>query len=70
MQLWYKESKKDEDSYLIEIGPRTVHGIMRLAQAHARLHLREEVDEGDVKVACGILKESFAVPGIFGPVKG
>jgi replicative DNA helicase Mcm len=64
-----KEAKEQEDSYIIEVGPRMVHGLMRIAQAHARLHLRTKVNQADVDIACKILEESFVVPGIFGPEK-
>ena len=60
-----KEAKEDEEDYLIEIGPRTVHGIIRLAQAHARMELRSEVEGEDLDAALRIMKASFHVPGTF-----
>jgi len=59
-----EEIKEKEDDYLVEIGPRTVHGIMRIAQAHARLFLHRSVRADDVEVALKLFKDSLFLDGI------
>lgn len=50
------ELKKDEKKYLIEISPRIVIGLMRLAKAAARMELRKTVTKEDVDKAEEIIK--------------
>lgn len=59
-----EEAKKNEDKYIVEVGPRLVHGIMRIAQAYARSELRSKTSQDDVVNALGIVKRSFAIEGI------
>jgi len=50
------ELKKDEKKYLIEISPRIVIGLMRLAKAAARMELRKIVKKEDIDKAEEIIK--------------
>jgi len=43
----------------VPITPRHVESIIRLAEAHARMHLRDFVNEDDVNMAIRCLLESF-----------
>merc|ERR1712002_990953 len=43
----------------VPITPRHVESIIRLAEAHARMHLRDFVNEDDVNMAIRVLLESF-----------
>lgn len=60
-------AKENESKYLVEIGPRTVHGIIRVAQAYARLELRSKVIESDVQKALELLQVSFHIDDIIRP---
>ncbi|MFW6378771.1 MAG: AAA family ATPase [Nanoarchaeota archaeon] len=59
-----EDAKRKEEKYIVEIGPRTVHGIMRIAQAIARMELREKTTRDDVQTALEIVKGSFEIEGI------
>ncbi|MDD5086440.1 MAG: ATP-binding protein [Candidatus Nanoarchaeia archaeon] len=48
--------KKDEKKYLIEISPRLVIGLMRIAKASARMELRKTVKKEDIDKAEEIIK--------------
>ncbi len=50
------ELKKDEKKYLIEVSPRIVIGLMRLAKAAARMELRKTVTKEDIDKAEEIIK--------------
>ncbi|MFT4310800.1 MAG: ATP-binding protein [Candidatus Woesearchaeota archaeon] len=50
------ELKKQEHTYMVEISARTVHGLMRLAQASARMHLRKQISEDDLAQAQQIMR--------------
>ncbi|MGM5481443.1 MAG: AAA family ATPase [Nanobdellota archaeon] len=62
-----EDAKRSEEKYVIEIGPRTVHGVMRISQALARSQLREKTTRDDVERALEIMKESFHISGIIRP---
>ncbi|MGM5480068.1 MAG: hypothetical protein ACQESC_01270 [Nanobdellota archaeon] len=62
-----RELKSSESNFVVEIGPRTVHGVMRLSQAIARCHLRSKTLESDVKKAIALVRESLKVEGIIRP---
>lgn len=62
-----EEAKRDEEKYVVEIGPRTVHGVIRISQALARSQLREKTTQDDVERALEIMKESFQISGIIRP---
>ncbi|MBI5880774.1 ATP-binding protein [archaeon] len=51
--------KENERKYLVEISPRMVVGFTRLAKASARMELRREVVEKDVKLVKQIVTESL-----------
>jgi DNA replicative helicase MCM subunit Mcm2 (Cdc46/Mcm family) len=48
--------KKDEKKYLIEISPRLVIGLIRIAKASARMELRKKVKKEDIDKAEEIIK--------------
>jgi len=50
------ELKKNEKKYLIEISPRMVIGLMRLAKAAARMELRKTVTKEDIDKAEEIIR--------------
>lgn len=50
------ELKKNEKKYLIEISPRLVIGLMRLAKAAARMELRKTVTKEDIDKAEEIIR--------------
>ena len=50
------ELKKDEKKYLVEISPRMVIGLMRLAKASARMELRKTVVKEDIDKAEEIIR--------------
>ena len=43
----------------LAIGTRQLEGIMRLAYAHAKLMLKDEVDSDDLKIVTNLLKSSY-----------
>jgi replicative DNA helicase Mcm len=51
--------KEKEEKYLVEISPRMAVGFIRLAKASARMELRREVSEKDVKLVKQIVTESL-----------
>ncbi len=53
--------KIDEDEFLVDIGPRIILGIMRLAKASARIELRNVVDKTDLETVFEIIKTSLYV---------
>lgn len=59
-----EETKSNEALTFVDVGPRIVHGVMRVAQAHARLHLREKVNSDDVNEAIDLLGFSLQIPGV------
>jgi DNA replicative helicase MCM subunit Mcm2 (Cdc46/Mcm family) len=53
--------KENEKKYLVEISPRMVVGFMRMAKASARMELRTEVTEKDVKLIKDIVRQSLKI---------
>ncbi len=45
---------------LVEAGPRTVIGLIRIAKAHARSRLARAVSADDVEAAIGLVRDAFA----------
>ena len=43
----------------LSIAVRHIESIIRMAEAHARMHLREIVREDDVNVAMSLMLEGF-----------
>ena len=56
-----EEIKKNESKYLVEIGPRTIIGLTRLAKASARMKLRKKVMEDDLELAIDIMRTSLDI---------
>ncbi|MBN1377502.1 ATP-binding protein [Candidatus Woesearchaeota archaeon] len=54
-----EEIKKDENSFIVDITPRIVKGIINIAKANARLHLRNKTSREDIEKAINILKHSL-----------
>jgi DNA replicative helicase MCM subunit Mcm2 (Cdc46/Mcm family) len=53
--------KKNEDNFLVRIGPRTVIGFIRLCKANARLNLRNDVRKSDIDKVKNIFEEALFV---------
>lgn len=53
--------KKDERKFLIEVTPRLILGIMRLAKASARIKLRNKVEEKDLNKVFNLYEKSLYV---------
>ena len=53
--------KKDEKDFLVEVSPRTIIGIMRLAKASARMELRHKVEQKDLDKVFKVVKNSLYV---------
>lgn len=53
----------------IPITVRHVESVVRLTEAHARMHLREYVNEDDVNMALRIMLESFVATQKYGIMK-
>ncbi len=56
-----EELKTNENNFLVRIGPRTVIGFIRLCKANARLNLRKQVSEEDLKKVKKIFKEALFI---------
>lgn len=57
--LFIDQVKDDEKKFLIEINPRIVVGIMNMAKAKARMHLRNKVEKQDLDFVLGIFRKSL-----------
>lgn len=53
------ELKEGEDEFIVEINPRIVHGVMRLAKASAKMNMRKEVNSDDIDKVIRIVKQSL-----------
>ncbi|MBC8494950.1 hypothetical protein H8D36_02240 [archaeon] len=53
--------KKDEKKFLVEVSPRLVLGIMRLAKASARMELRRIVEQKDLKKVFTLYEKSLYI---------
>ncbi len=56
-----EDVKANEDKYLIDVSPRLVVGIMRLAKARARLYLRRKVEKEDVNRVIDLMESSLEI---------
>lgn len=63
VKLRNQSVRTDTDIKPIPITPRQLEGIVRLAEAHAKLHLREKVTREDAKKAIELLKTSLSQVG-------
>lgn len=59
-----RQSGGDGQSGPVAVGPRMVEGVIRLAEAHARIRLSETVSVDDAKVAIAIHHEYLSSVGI------
>jgi len=53
--------KREEGNFLVEVGPRTVLGVIRIAKAHARARLARHVSKVDLEVAMKLIRRSLEV---------
>ncbi|MBD3249900.1 hypothetical protein GF336_07675 [Candidatus Woesearchaeota archaeon] len=53
--------KKDENDYLVDVGPRLVIGFMRLCKGLAVMEKRGQVEEKDLERIKSIIKESLSL---------
>lgn len=51
----------DEKKFLVEVGPRTVIGIIRLSQAYARMQGKEVVDDADLLRIFTLIRNTYYV---------
>ena len=63
VKLRNQSVKSDSDIKPIPITARQLEGIIRLAEAHAKLHLRKTVTAKDAKTAIELLKVSLSQVG-------
>lgn len=61
MTDFFDDLKEHEDEYLIELSPRLVLGVVRMAKARARMSLREKVLHEDLVVVLDVFKKSIIV---------
>lgn len=51
----------DEDKFLVEVGPRTVVGVVRMAKAYARMQGKAVVEETDLARVLELVRETYYV---------
>lgn len=56
-----EDLRDDEKKFLVEIGARTVLGIIRMSLAYARMQGKEEVEQDDVLRILSLVKKSYYV---------
>lgn len=56
-----EDLRDDEKKFLVEIGPRTVLGIIRMSLAYARMQGKDAVDQDDVLRILSLVKKSYYV---------
>jgi len=56
-----KELKADQSRFIVEIGPRTVVGVVRVVKAVARSESATAVSKSHVETACKILRDALHV---------
>jgi replicative DNA helicase Mcm len=56
-----RKLRKDENQFLVDISPRLVIGIVRLAQASARIELRDKVKKEDILKVFDIVKKALYI---------
>lgn len=61
IQGFVADVKNDEDKFIIEITPRMVMGIMNMAKARARLHLREKVEKEDIVAVLKVFNSALYI---------
>ena len=63
VKLRNQSIRSESDIKPIPITARQLEGIIRLAEAHAKLHLRDKVTASDAKIAIELLKTSLSQVG-------
>jgi len=63
-QSFGKDESTYEDAQVIPITPRALEGLIRLTEAHARMHLREIATADDAKMAMAIFRHWREEAGI------
>ncbi len=63
VKLRNQSTKSESDIKPIPITARQLEGIVRLAEAHAKMHLRKKVTAKDAKIAIELLKTSLSQVG-------
>ncbi len=53
--------KREERNLLVEIGPRTVIGVIRMAKAYARARLSRSTDAEDIEKAMRLMKAALTI---------
>ena len=53
--------KRNEEQFVVKIGPRTVIGFIRLCKANARMNLRNEVRRSDIEKVKNLFEEALFV---------
>jgi DNA replicative helicase MCM subunit Mcm2 (Cdc46/Mcm family) len=53
--------RDEENSYLFEVTPRNVVGLVRLCKAHARVSMREKVNDDDIRAVANLMEESLKI---------
>ena len=53
--------KREERNYLVEVGPRTVIGVIRIAKAFARARLARNVSADDLESAMKLIKDALTI---------
>lgn len=56
-----EDLREDENKFLVEVGPRTVVGIIRIAQAYARMQAKEQVEQEDLLRVMQLVKNIYYV---------
>ncbi len=57
----FDDLKSNEDDYLVELSPRLVLGVVRMAKARARMALRQKTTQKDLEEALQVFKKSLPV---------
>jgi DNA replicative helicase MCM subunit Mcm2 (Cdc46/Mcm family) len=58
-ELYHSLRRASKSNDALAVGTRQLEGIMRLAYAHAKLMLKDEVDANDLKIVTNLLKSSY-----------
>jgi DNA replicative helicase MCM subunit Mcm2 (Cdc46/Mcm family) len=58
---FFDRLKGDEEKFLVELSPRLVLGVVRLAKARARMSMRSTVTQEDVEDAIAVFRASLAL---------
>lgn len=59
-----EELKRNEEKYLVDMSPRIIVGLIRLAKARARIKLKRLVERQDLELAMDLLRKSLEIPRV------